>query len=231
MNIVITGTHKGIGRSLAEYYLSKGNNVAGCSRHDTDISHPNYLHCTADVRSEEQVLSFTKAVREKFGYADALVNNTGVASMNHFLMTPIETAKNIMDVNYFGSIICIRSFFSLLRKSAHPRIVNFSSVAVPLSLEGELSYASSKAAIESMTKILAKEAANFRITVNALGPCPVETDLIRNVPGSKIQALLERQAIHRFGKFEDIANVIDFYINPASDFVTGQVIYLGGISR
>ena len=151
--------------------------------------------------------------------------------MNHFMMTPIETAKNVMDVNYFGSLLCTRAFINLLKKAEHPRIVNFSSVAVPLNLEGELAYSSSKAAIENMTRVLAREAANFRITVNAIGPNPVNTDLIRNVSEEKIAGLLARQVIHRLGKFEDIINVIDFYLRPESDFITGQVIYLGGVCR
>ena len=115
-----------------------------------------------------------------------------------------------------------------MRKSDNPRIINFSSVAVPLSLEGEAAYASSKAAVECLTKILSKELAP--ITVNAIAPCPVKTDLIANVPEDKLQKLIDKQAIRRYGTMEDISNVIDFFIKPESDFITGQIIYLGGIS-
>lgn len=229
MIIVITGTHKGIGRKIAEYYLEKDNIVIGCSRHSSEIEHPNYHHAIVDVTDEKQVSDFGKFVRKDFGYIDVLINNAGIASMNHFLMTPVSTAKKLMDVNYFGSVICIRTFINLLKKSEHPRIINFSTVAVPLSLEGELSYASSKAAIENMTRILSREISSFGITVNAVGPTPVKTDLIAKVPEEKLEKILERQAVHRFGLPEDIINVIDFYINPASDFITGQIIYLGGV--
>lgn len=231
MIVVVTGTHKGIGRKIAEYYLDKGDIVAGCSRHESEISHKNYRHYRADVCDEKQVSAFAKGVRKEFGYIDVLINNAGIASMNHFLMTPVETAKRLMDVNYFGSMVCIRLFLNLLKKAAHPRIVNFSTVAVPLSLEGELSYASSKAAVESLTRILAKEISSFGITVNAVGPTPVQTDLIARVPAEKLDRILESQAIHRFGTFEDIIHVIEFYVNPGSDFITGQVIYLGGVTR
>ena len=81
----------------------------------------------------------------------------------------------------------------------------------------------------SYTQVLARELAPYNITVNAVGPTPVDTDLIRGVPKAKIDALLNMQAIHRLGRFEDIANVIDFFIRPESEFVTGQVIYLGGV--
>lgn len=230
MIIAVTGTHKGIGKKIAEYYLESGDTVVGCSRHGDEINNGNYHHYEIDIRDEDQVSAFARGVKKEFGHIDALINNAGIASMNHFVMTPVKTAKNLMDVNYFGSVICIRAFLNLLRKAEHPRIVNFSTVAVPLSLEGELAYASSKAAIENMTKILAKEISSFRITVNAVGPTPIKTDLIAKVPEEKLNRILESQAIHRFGKFEDIINVVNFFLNPNSDFVTGQIVYLGGIT-
>ena len=116
------------------------------------------------------------------------------------------------------------------RIADHGRIVNFSTIAVPLSLEGELAYGSSKAAIESLTRVLAKEIAVFGITVNAIGPTPIQTDLIAKVPEEKLKAILKTLSIHRYGEVEDIVNIIDFYLNPRSDFVTGQVLYLGGVS-
>ena len=109
------------------------------------------------------------------------------------------------------------------------RIVNFGSVATPLRLEGEAIYASSKAAVINLTQIIAKELGSFGITVNGIGPSPIKTDLIRSVPRQKIQSLIEKQAIKRFGELRDISNVIDFYIDRKSDFITGQFIFLGGI--
>ena len=117
-----------------------------------------------------------------------------------------------------------------MAKNKAGRIVNFATVATPLKLEGESVYAASKAAIVSLTQVLAREFANFNITVNALGPTPVYTDLIRNVPEEKMERLLQMQAIPRFGTFEDISNVLDFFLQDGSHFITGQVIYLGGVS-
>jgi 3-oxoacyl-[acyl-carrier protein] reductase len=97
-----------------------------------------------------------------------------------------------------------------------------------MKLAGEAIYASSKAAIVTLTQILAREFSDYNVTVNAVGPTPVLTDLIRSVPQEKMDVLLRQQAIHRFGEFPDISNVIDFFIKPESDFVTGQIIYLGG---
>ncbi|MGN1078945.1 MAG: SDR family NAD(P)-dependent oxidoreductase [Alphaproteobacteria bacterium] len=231
MIIVITGTSRGIGRSLAEYYTSKGHTVVGCSRSECDFKHNLYAHFTVDMSDETAVNDFAAAVRKQFGHMDALINNAGVASMNHFMLTPLETAKRLMNTNFFGPFAAIRAFIALLKKSEHPRIVNFSTVAVPFNLDGELAYVSSKAAVEELTKILAKELAGFKITVNAVGPTPVKTALTAKVPENKIQALLDRQAIKRFGEFEDIRNVINFYLQPKSDFITGQIIYLGGVNK
>ena len=114
-------------------------------------------------------------------------------------------------------------------KKKYGRIVNFATGATPLKLEGEATYAASKAAVVSYTRILARELAAFNITVNAVGPTPVKTDLIKGVSNEKINALLKMQAVRRFGEFKDITNVIDFFIKPRSDFITGQVIYLGGV--
>jgi 3-oxoacyl-[acyl-carrier protein] reductase len=108
--------------------------------------------------------------------------------------------------------------------------VNFTTVAVPLSLEGEALYASSKGAVEVLTRVAAKELADFGVTVNAVGPTPVKTDLIGQVPNDKIEALISRQAIKRMGKPEDIAGVVDFFISDFSEFITGQTLYLGGIN-
>lgn len=231
MIVVITGTSRGIGQYLAQYYLDKGHIVIGCNRSASAIMHEKYKHYCLDIENEESLISFASAVRKEYGHIDVLINNAGIASMNHFMLTPVSTAKKIMNVNFFAPFILIRSFISCLKKSAHPRVINFSTIAVPLHLEGELAYVASKASIEELTKILAKELSAFKITVNAVGPVPIQTDLIAKVSEKKLEDLLSKQAIKRFGTFPDISNVLDFYINPQSDFITGQIIYLGGVNK
>jgi len=183
------------------------------------------------VTDETQVKKFSSEVRKNTDCIDAVINNAGRASMNHFLLTPGETADKVMKLNYMGAYYCSRAFINLLKKSDHARIVNFSTVAVPLSLEGEIAYVASKAALEAFSKVLAKELAQFKITVNCIGPTPVKTDLIVKVPQDKLDGLLSMQAIKRFGEFIDVTNVIDFYLKPESDFITGQIIYLGGVIK
>lgn len=229
MIVVITGNRKGIGRYLSEYYLKKGHTVIGCSRSESDLVDKNYRHFQSDVSNESDIKKLITQVRKEFGHIDVLINNAGIASMNHFLLTPTETAKKLMEVNYIGTLTAIREFSKLLRKSKNPRIVNFSTVAKPLELEGEAAYAASKAAVETLTRVLAKELSQYNITINAIGPTPIQTDLVRNVPEDKMKKLIERQSVKRYGTFEDVSNVIDFFIKPESDFITGQIIYLGGV--
>ncbi len=227
--ILITGSRKGIGRYLSEYYLQKGWRVIGCSRSESDLIHRNYTHFCCDIMNEENIKDMLKSVKKELGRIDVLINNAGIASMNHFMITPSETARRVMDTNFFGTFVMCREGARLLRKSDNPRIVNFSTVAVPLDLAGEAAYAASKAAIESLTKTMSKELAHFKITVNTIGPTPISTDLIKGVPEDKLKELLNSQAIKRYGKKEDVSNIIDFYIQPGSDFITGQTIYLGGV--
>ncbi|NJN18052.1 MAG: SDR family oxidoreductase [Oscillochloris sp.] len=226
--LLVTGARKGIGRFLAEYYLARGWLVEGCSREPSDLANPGYAHHCLDVSDENAVRTMVREIGRRHKRLDALINNAGVAAMNHALLTPASVVERTLAVNVLGSFLVTREAARLMQRRRFGRIVNMGTVAVPLQLEGEAAYAASKAAVVSLTQVLARELAPFGITVNLVGPSPIETDLIRGVPADKIAAIIERLAVKRLGRPEDVANVIDFFISPASDYVTGQVIYLGG---
>ncbi len=226
--VLITGTSRGIGRYLVDHFLERGALVEGCSRHTIDWERPGYTHHQVDVSDEGQVRAMISAIQRRHGRLDIAINNAGIAAMNHALLTPGETASRILNINVLGSFLVCREAAKLMRRRNHGRIVNFSTIAVPLRLEGEALYAAAKSAVEMLTRVLAREFAPFGITVNAIGPTPIETDLIRGVPREKLTQIIDTLAIRRFGTFADVANVIDFFVNPASDYITGQVIYLGG---
>ncbi|GIL09116.1 MAG: oxidoreductase [Chloroflexota bacterium] len=227
---LITGTRKGIGRALAEHYLELGHQVIGCSRTDPDWQRDGYAHYCLDVAQEKQVIQMFADIRKRFGHLDHLVNNAGIAAMNHSLLTPAATLKSVLDTNVIGTFLFCREGAKLMQARRTGRIVNFSTIAVPLDLEGESAYVASKAAVESLTRVMARELAALGITVNAVGPVPIATELIRGVPQDKLDRLIARQPIQRLGTPEDVAHVVDFFLDSASSFVTGQVIYLGGVS-
>jgi 3-oxoacyl-[acyl-carrier protein] reductase len=228
--ILITGARKGIGQYLAHYYLQKGHNVIGCSRGSAEYEFDKYRHFCLDISDEAKVRQMLDDIKKTYGRLDVLINNAGIASMNHSLLTPLKAVHKLLNTNFVGTFLLCRESARLMQINKYGRIVNFTTVAVPLMLEGEAVYAASKSAVITLTQIMARELAPLGITVNALGPTPIKTDLIHAVPEEKINNIINQQAIHRFGHFNDISHVIDFFIHPQSDFITGQVIYLGGVS-
>lgn len=227
---LVTGTRKGIGFALARHLLTQGWVVVGCSRKAADIQSKNYRHYCLDITDESAVVRMIREVRRDIAPLNALINNAGSASMNHILLTPAQTCDALFKTNVTGSFIALRECAKQMARQKKGRIINISSVAAPLGLAGESIYAASKAAIESLTRTAAKELGTYGITVNAIGPTPIDTDLVRTVPKEAIDLLIQHQAIRRKGTMADVANCVDFFLRDESDFITGQTLYLGGIS-
>src|SRR5262249_30982039 len=114
--LLVSGSSKGIGRYLVEYYLDKGYLVAGCSRSDSSFQHENYRHFSADVSDETNVKRMFTEIHRDHGRLDVLVNNAGVAAMNHILLTPVETARSILETNFIGTFLLCREAAKLMRK-------------------------------------------------------------------------------------------------------------------
>jgi 3-oxoacyl-[acyl-carrier protein] reductase len=228
--LILTGASRGIGRGLAERYLERGDTVCGCSRGPSDLSHPRYTHRELDVADEAAVVRFVRAVAREHGRIDALLANAGIASMNAALLTPAATLRAVLATNVEGTFLFAREVAKVMVRQKAGRIVTFTSVAAPLNLEGESAYAASKAAVESLTRVLARELGPAGVTVNAVGPTPIPTDLLKGVSKDKIDQLLARQPLRRLGTIEEVAHVVDFFLNPASGGITGQIVYLGGVS-
>jgi 3-oxoacyl-[acyl-carrier protein] reductase len=226
---LVSGSRKGIGRFLAQRCVERGHRVVGCSREEPDWKLDGYVHYRVNVTDEEQVRGLFADVRRRYERLDHVINSAGIAAMNHALLTPLSSVLDVLRTNVAGTFLFCREAAKLMKNRRYGRIVNFTSVAVPLKLEGEAIYVASKAAVLSLTEVLARELAEFGITVNAVGPTPIDTDLIRGVPREKIERLVARQAIPRLGTFEDVANVVDFFLRPESSFVTGQNLFLGGV--
>ena len=126
---LITGTRKGIGRSLVDHYTSLGHQVIGCSRNETEYSVDNYQHFCLDVCDEKKVKNMFSQIRKSYGGLDILINNAGIASMNHVLLTPIDTFHKIFRTNVLGTFLFCREAAKLMQRNRYGRIINFATVA------------------------------------------------------------------------------------------------------
>ncbi len=225
--ILITGARKGIGKKLVNHFIEKGYKVAGCGRGIETLTHYMYRYFRLDVSDEVAVTDMFTSIRNREGRLDVLINNAGIGSMNAFLLTPIEKVREIYETNVIGSFLMMREAAKLMKPGG--RIVNIGSAGTQMNIKGEAAYLSSKAAIESLTLSVARELGREGITVNAVSPTPMDTDLIKGIPKEKIDQITDQQAIPRFAEYQDVTNVIDFFLQPESDFITGQTIFLGGV--
>jgi 3-oxoacyl-[acyl-carrier protein] reductase len=230
--VLITGSRKGIGKALCQYYLSQAWEVEGVSRGASSIDHVNYRHHQADVADEKAAAAIFRLLsREGKADLDLVILNAGAASMNHSLLTDLRQIDAMMSVNFKGSFIYAREaarYFIRHRKKGC--IITFSSVAVPLSLEGELAYVASKAAVEAMTKVMAAELRTSNIRLYSIGPGPVATDLIKQVPADKIEALIERLPSRSLTKESEIIQLMADVYDESLGYESGTVLYLGGLS-
>jgi len=227
--ILITGTRKGLGREIAEYYALAGHTVIGCSRGPGSIDLPGYTHFMADVADEKSARKLFSYIRKEHARLDILINNAGV---NHTLapvvLVSFQAAEDTMRTNFLGSFLMSREAVKLMMKNSFGRIINFGSMAVRHEEKGEAIYTASKAAIISMTKILAKEVYQYGITCNVVSPAAIKTDLMDNINETALRSVLKRNAFPSVGTTTELIGVLDWLISTESDKITGQNIYLGG---
>ncbi len=229
--VLVTGASRGIGAALVDRFLAAGDEVFGCGRSASERADtPRYTHYATDVADERAVRDMFGDIRRRARGLDVLVNNAGIARMNLLALTPPDDARQVVETNVLGVFNCTYQAIRLMKNSPAARIVNLTTVAVPLRLEGEAVYAASKAAVESLTRVTAREIGPMGITCNAVGPSPIRTDLLAKVPEAKLAALVARQAIPQWATVDDVYNVVEFFLRPESRMITGQVVYLGGIS-
>ncbi len=226
--ILITGASKGIGAEIVFHYLSLGHTIISISR-NSSVVHENHIQYVADITKEAEVMNVISDLKAKRTKIDVLINNAGIASMNFMISTPLSTVMEVFNTNVFGLFLLTREVSKMMISKNYGRIINFSSVSVPMHLEWQSVYASSKAAVEEFTRIIAKELAPFNITANILGPNPYETDLIKKIPDVNLSSVIQQQAIKRKGEINDIIHCIDFFINERSQCITGQTIYINGV--
>jgi 3-oxoacyl-[acyl-carrier protein] reductase len=228
--MLVTGARIGIGRNLVEYYTAKGLKVIGCSRTPSDYEHSNYQHLCVDVSKEEDVENLFRTIKSIYKRLDILVNNAGRSSENFASYTSRETVQNVLNTNTVGSILCCREAIRLMRKNKFGRIINFSSIHVPLATIGTSAYSASKAAIVQFSRVFAREVYSLGITVNNLELSVVESSgMAESLSEEVLLQILGKTITKSYIQPEEVCYAVDFLASEKADKITGHTLTIGGI--
>lgn len=228
--VLITGSSRGVGNLLSEYFLAKGALVIGVSRSEATIVNNNYTHFSIDVGSPEQITKMFGEIKKIFTKIDIVINNAAVLTSQYSMILPIKNVTEMVNINLLGTFFISREAAKLMRKNSFGRIINISSMAVSLEPVGDSIYAACKAAVNTIANVMAKELSGFNITCNTLGITAIETDMLSQLPRHKVDEIISKLPVPRYANATDIFNVIDFFASEKSSYVTAQIIYLGGVN-
>ena len=240
MVALVTGASRGIGKACAlklaedgyDIAVNYNSNEAKAAETVAEIEALGrkavaYKADTADLKA---VQGMFRDVQKEFGQLDVLVNNAGVVD-DAYLMINEESLSRSLDINIKGYFHCAQQAALKMMSKKHGKIINISSVSSILAVEGQGVYSATKGAVNSMTATLAKELAPRGITVNAVAPGFIETEMIDAIPEDKKEAYIKAIPMGHFGTAKDVANVVSSLCSAAFDYVTGQVVVLdGGLS-
>ena len=230
--VLITGSSRGVGRSLCERFAARGDFVFGCSRSDSGaLAHERYRHFVLDVSDETAVRAMFSAITATNPRLDLVINNAGVSAAQFALLTSAADFTAVVQANLVGAFVVMREAIRVMKRTRFGRIVNFSSINVPLASAGAASYNASKAGLEALGETLSRECAADDITVNCIGLSLVRGAGMaeRLTPGAlaaKQQALIKPSLLD----IEEVIHAIDFFAAPAARNITAQTVYFGGIS-
>lgn len=238
--IVVTGGTKGIGFSIAEAFADRRSVIAICSRTNSEVREAaeklkrlgskDVIGMRVDVRNVLEIKDFIFEIGKRTGRIDILVNNAGVSNPQPALEMTEENWDRMIEINLKGTFFCAQSAANVMRNSGGGSIINISSIHAITVVPGQAAYASSKAGIVQMTRILAKEWAEFGIRVNCVAPGSVPTSMNRDylaVP-ENVQRNINRIPLRRLGSPQEIANVVLFLASSNASYITGQVLYVDG---
>lgn len=229
-SILITGTSRGLGKALAEQFLSVGLAVYGCARQASTIDNQNYTHFVVDVGDESSVVSMLKKIAAFKVPVNLLINNAGITQASLGILTRAESVQDILRTNLLGTFLVSRETLKLMQRQRYGRIVNFSSINVPLGSVGSALYNASKAGVEAMAKSLTRECGNADITINTLGLSLVADSGMLDSLGSKAlaakqEALLKPTVL----EVEEVMHAINFFASPLARNISCQTVYFGGV--
>lgn len=235
---LVTGASRGIGRAVA-VALAKadadviinymGNEAAAKKTEDICAAYGvNTLVIKANVADAEECKAMFDYIKERFGKIDILVNNAGITKDKLMIGMTEDDFMEVIHTNLKGSFLCMQQASKLMIKQRYGRIINLSSVVGLHGNAGQVNYAASKAGVIGMTKSAAKELASRNITVNAVAPGMIETDMTAVIPEKAREAMLGSIPAGRTGKPEEIADAVVFLASDKAAYITGQVISVDG---
>jgi len=228
-SLLVTGSSRGLGKLLAESYLSMGITVFGCSRNDSTIVHKNYQHFSLDITDEASIISMFKEIALHKVRLDLVINNAGLTQSSLGILTSAKTANDIIGTNILGTFLVTREALKLMQRQRYGRVVNFSSINVPQGSVGSSLYSASKAAIESMALTLSRESAKSDITINTIGLSLVDKSGMLDSLSPK--AVAEKQSLlikPGLLSVEEIIHAINFFASPLAKNICAELIYFGG---
>ncbi|WP_152333638.1 3-oxoacyl-[acyl-carrier-protein] reductase [Intestinibacter bartlettii] len=235
---VITGASRGIGKCIATKFAKEGANVVINYRNNEEEAlkvkqeledlGSQVLVVKADVSELEQAENLIKEAKKEFGRVDILVNNAGITKDNLIIRMKEEDFDSVIKTNLKGAFNCLKAVTPIMLKQKYGKIVNMASVVGVVGNPGQVNYCASKAGLIGMTKSLAKEIGSRNITVNAIAPGFIDTDMTKILSDDQKKKILSQIPLNKFGNVEDIANVALFLGSENSNYITGQVIHVDG---
>ena len=240
---IITGANRGIGKEVVRKFAADGYRIIyACARKENvifrsemeEIAEKNNVEIKPiffELSNEEEIKSAVKMIQADKPKIDALVNVAGIVNTDLFYMTSMKMLREVFEVNFFGTICLTQQILKLMLRQKRGSIINFASIAGIDANPTNASYGSSKAALISISRILASEVAESGIRVNVIAPGPTETDMIVKVKEKTGDNILNRCAMNRMAKPEEIANVALFLASDEASFINGQVIRVDGGSK
>lgn len=234
---IVTGASRGIGRAIALALAAQGAKVVASARNAEALAGlveeikglgGEATAVAGDVAVEADAAKLVEEAVATYGQLDILVNNAGITRDGLLLRMKSEDWDAVLDTNLKGAFLCIRAAAKVMSKQRSGRIINMSSVVGEMGNAGQANYCANKAGLLGLTKSVAKELARRNVTVNAITPGFIVTDMTENMTDKAREAMTEQIPLGRLGESDDIANAVLFLASDQASYITGQVLGING---